>query len=127
MLAVMRPSAKNAFHLEAELTRTMLTPHVPVNDSAPWHPDWPKPQIKLNDRISWGLGWGIQESASSLAFWHWGDTGSYRAFAIGSCDGHGIVIMTNGKNGQRVVRGILTDLIGGEYPALDWLDEIYAG
>ena len=122
MLAVMRPSADNPYHLFSDLTKEMLTPQVKVNDSATWHDDWPKPEIKLNEFVSWGLGWGIQHTATDDSFWHWGDNGNYQNFAIGSSqEGLGIVIMTNGKNGKQVYQRVLYEIVGGEYPGLDWL------
>jgi CubicO group peptidase (beta-lactamase class C family) len=125
MLAVMRPSTDNPYHLSLNLTKEMLTPQVKVNDSATWHEDWPKPEIKLNEFVSWGLGWGIQHTATGDSFWHWGDNGNYQNFAIGSSEeGFGIVVMTNGKNGQQVYQKILYEIIGGEYPALDWLKNL---
>jgi hypothetical protein len=100
----------------------MLTSQVQVNDSLPWHKDWPKPEINLNERVGWGLGWGIQHTANGASFWHWGDNDTYKNFAIGfRQEGFGIVIMTNGENGQEVYKGILYESIGGEYPGLDWL------
>jgi hypothetical protein len=128
MCAVMQPSVENSFHLRPDLTREMLVPQVKVNDSAPWHEDWPKPEIKLNDLVGWGLGWGIQRTATGPSFWHWGDNGYHRAFAVGfQEEGLGIVIMTNGKNGQQVIKGILCKVMGGDHPGLDWLEQMYAG
>lgn len=125
MLAVMRPSADNPYHLSSTLTREMLTPQVKVNDSATWHEDWPKPEIKLNEFVSWGLSWGIQHTATGDSFWHWGDNGNYQNFAIGSRkEGLGIVIMTNGKHGQQVYQGILSEIVGGWYPGLAWLKNL---
>jgi CubicO group peptidase (beta-lactamase class C family) len=125
MLAVMQPSADNPYHLSSVLTKEMLTPQVKVNDSATWHEDWPKPEIKLNEFVSWGLGWGMQHTATGDSFWHWGDNGNYQNFAIGSRQkGLGVVIMTNGKHGQQVYQGILGEIMGGEYPALDWLKNL---
>ena len=122
MLAVMRPSADNPHHLSSDLTEEMSTLQVKVNDSATWHDDWPNPEIKLNEFVGWGLGWGIQHTATGDSFWHWGDNGNYQNFVIGSShEGLGIVIMTNGKNGKQVYQKILYEIMGGEYPALDWL------
>jgi CubicO group peptidase (beta-lactamase class C family) len=121
LLAVMQP-AGDTYHLESNLSQEMLTPQIKVNDSAPWHDDWPKPEIKLNESVSWGLGWGIQHHAPGDSFWHWGDNGNYQNFAMGSRHtNHGVVIMTNGKNGQRVYRQILWEITGGNNPGLDWL------
>ena len=122
MVAVVRPSADNPYHLGSELAKEMLVAQVQVNDSAPWHEDWPKPEIKLNEYVGWGLGWGIQRTTTDDSFWHWGDNGNYQNFAIGSRRGGvGLVIMMNGKNGRQVYQGILGEIIGGEYPGLDWL------
>jgi CubicO group peptidase (beta-lactamase class C family) len=122
MLAVMRPSASNPYHLSSNLTKEMLTSQVQVNDSASWRADWPKPEITLNELVSWGLGWGVQRTSIGDAFWHWGDNGNYKNFAIGfRQEGFGVIIMTNSKNGQQVYQRILCEIIGGEYPGLDWL------
>ena len=120
--AVMNPSPGNPGHLGNEWTQEMLRTQVQVNDSAPWHPGYPKKKIVLNDLVGWGLGWGIQKTSQGDSIWHWGDNGNYRAFAIGYvADRSGMVVMTNGKNGQRLIRHILTQIVGGEYPGLDWL------
>jgi CubicO group peptidase (beta-lactamase class C family) len=122
--AVMRPRQDNAAHLSLETTKEMLTPQVQVNDSSPWDDDWPKVEIETNERVGWGLGWGIQHTCAGDAIWHWGDNGNYRAFVVGyPKEGEGVVIMTNGRNGQRVIGAMLRDIIGGEYPGLDWLEE----
>ena len=122
MCAVMRPEPENSAHLSLEMHKTMLAPQVQVNDSPPWRPNWPKPQIKTNEQVSWGLGWGLQHNPVGDSIWHWGDNGNYRAFAVGNLvTGDGIVVLTNGRNGQKVIDHILRDLVGGEYPVLDWL------
>ena len=128
MAAVMRPRAGNPSHLGADMTRDMLTSQVQVNDSAPWHKDWPRPEIKLDDRVGWGLGWGLQRTTRGPSFWHWGDNGRYRAFAVGFPEsGFGVVVMTNGEKGQQVISRILRQAIGGDYPGLDWIERAYAG
>jgi hypothetical protein len=123
MCAVMQSSLGNLNHLSLEMTEEMLTPQVQVNDSFPWDKDWPRPIFKTNDLVAWGLGWGIQRTSTGKSIWHWGDNGNYRAFAVGyPDDGHGIVIMTNGKKGQRVINHILYEIVGGDYPGLVWLN-----
>ena len=128
MCAVMRPYAGNAAHLGPEMTAEMLTPQVQVNDSAPWQEDWPKTKIVTNDSVSWGLGWGIQRIRLGDSFWHWGDNVCYRAFAVGYPEGrHGLVVLTNGQGGHRVIERVLREVVGGDYPGLDWLEETEAG
>jgi hypothetical protein len=64
----------------------------------------------------------LQKTAEGDSFWHWGDNGCYRAFAIGSAqEGQALAVMTNGENGQQVITWVLRDVLGGEYPALDWM------
>ncbi len=122
MCVVMRPSADNPNHLGPEMAKEMLTAQAQVNDSAPWDDDWPRPQFKTDPRVGWGLGWGIEHTSDGDSIWHWGDNGNYRAFAVGYPEsGHGLVIMTNGRKGQKVINRILREIIGGEYPGLDWL------
>jgi CubicO group peptidase (beta-lactamase class C family) len=125
MIAVMRPSPDNPFQLNTDSIAEMLRPHVQVNDSAPWCENWPREPFKLNDTLSWGLGWGIQHHGSGGSFWHWGDNGPFKAFAVGFKEqGIGAVVMANSVNGPRIWRDVLYEAIGGEYPAIDWLESI---
>ena len=122
MLTATQPTPTDRFQLDSNLREEMLTSQVQVNDSLPWHEDWPRSKINLNERVRWGLGWGIQHTDEGPSFWHWGDNDGYKHFAVGSGqEGFGIVIMTNGENGQDVYGRILYESIGGEYPGLDWL------
>ena len=122
MCAVMRPVADNPAFLSVKMAGEMLKEQIKLNDSAPWDDDWPKQEIKTSDLAGWGLGWGIQHALRGDSIWQWGANGNYRAFAIGyPNDGLGIVIMTNGKNGQQAINSILRDIILGEYPGIDLL------
>ena len=48
-----------------------------------------------------------------------------RALAMGFPEkGHGIVILTNGANGQRVYLRIMREIIKGVYPGLSWLERV---
>jgi CubicO group peptidase (beta-lactamase class C family) len=123
MLAVMRPSLANPLHLSSACIDEMLRPQVQVNDDPPWHKGWPRKALQLNQSLSWGLGWGLQHHASGDSFWHWGDNGSFRAFAVGfRAEGFGAVVMANSANGPKIWRDVLYESIGGVYPAIDWLE-----
>ncbi len=123
MLAVMRPSPASPFHLSSVYVDEMLRPQVQVNDDPPWREGWPRRAFHLNQLLSWGLGWGLQHHASGNSFWHWGDNGPFRAFAVGfKAEGIGAVVMTNSANGPRIWRDVLYESIGGAYPAIDWLE-----
>ena len=112
--------------LRTETREAMFHAQTPVNSLAPWHEGWPEGDVVLEDHVAWGLGWGIQTLPGWQTIWHWGDNGAYRAFAFGApATGDGAVILTNGENGQRIIRRILEVLAGPDLPALDWLDAVY--
>ncbi len=125
LTAVLQPKTDSPFYLSAELTKEMIRPYIQVNNSAPWHDDWPKPDYTLNPDVGWGLGWGTQITADGSAIWHWGDNGVYKCFVVGFPDnGVGLVIMTNSKNGDKLYERILSELSLGDYPALEWLNAL---
>lgn len=125
MTAMMQPLAQDDFHLSSPTLDMMLTPHVAVNDSAPWQSDWPKQTILLNPHVAWGLGWGIQQNVRASSFWQWGDNGNYTAFAVGYRDeGIGAVIMLNNGKGYKIFEPICLEAIGGEYPGVRWLNSL---
>jgi CubicO group peptidase (beta-lactamase class C family) len=106
MIEVIDPSGQDRFHLSEAIVTEML-----------------KPQVRINDSISWGLGWGIERTDAGDAFWHWGDWGVFRNFAIASRKQRtGVVVLTNSFNGPKVYRDIVPAAIGGEHPALAWVD-----
>lgn len=75
-----------------------------------------KEQVKVNEFISWGLGWGIESNENSI--WHWGDNGEFKAFTFFSPkEKVGIVIMTNGFNGLNLCKDIICEVFEEDYPA----------
>jgi len=75
-------------------------------------------QTKINSGISWGLGVGLEETALRKLFWHWGDNGTYKDFMMGDpVTRSGIVVFTNGSNGQRIWRTIVAEATGTDYAA----------
>ncbi|MEM7028045.1 MAG: serine hydrolase domain-containing protein [Chloroflexota bacterium] len=127
MTAMMNPSSENDAHLSSRSTDQMLSSQVQVNDLAPWHGDWPDGEIVTDERVSWGLGWGLQHHENSTSFWHWGDNFSATAFAAGfKEEGLGIIIMANSGNGYGLFEDVCLETIGGEYPGLWWLKRLFA-
>ena len=126
MAAVMPGGSPGSRLLPRRAAGQMLSPQIPVNSLAPWHDGWPDAEAVPHESVSWGLGWGLQTTSAGSWFWHWGDNGCYRGFALGKpSSGQGVVILTNGRNGQRVIRRILEAIAGSDLPALDWLDFLY--
>ncbi|MCP5100279.1 MAG: beta-lactamase family protein, partial [Chloroflexi bacterium] len=125
MITMMQPSA-NKQKLSSRWIDKMLTPQIQMNNSRNWHKDWPEPDVTMEEGLFWGLGWGIQQHKGIDAFWHWGDNYVFRAFAVGFREeGIGVVIMANGENAPQIWEDVCQAAIGGEYPAISWLNRIF--
>ena len=83
-----------------------------------------KPTGRLSKEIAWGLGWGLQETADGLSFWHWGDNGAgFQCYALGYPGRRlGLVVFTNSLGGQGIIPDIVAAVIGGPQPAFAWID-----
>ena len=115
-----RPSA--AFSLRA--TPTDLARFIAGVIAAPGR--MLEPQVRVNDRVSWALGWGLETSSEGRAFWHWGDNPGFKSFAIGLPDtGAGAVVMTNADGGRPLCAWVIERLLGTDHPALEWLARRY--
>ncbi len=83
-----------------------------------------EPQVQINKSVSWGLGWGLEQCASGQFFWQWGNNPGFRPLMVGARDtGFGLVVLTNGANGDKLWKPILEDLTGVAHPALAWLED----
>ncbi len=104
LVAMMQPGAKDSFQLTEESLTQMV-----------------RPNIKINQSLAWGLGWGLENTPDGDFFWHWGDSGIFKSFTLGSRTLKvGIVILTNSENGLRTCREIVRSSIGGKHPAFDF-------
>lgn len=73
--------------------------------------------------VSWGLGLGLETNVYGKTFWHWGDQGDSKCYVTAFVESQdAIVYFTNSANGLSVAHTILDDAIGGEHPALAWLN-----
>jgi CubicO group peptidase (beta-lactamase class C family) len=106
--------------------REMLTPHVGVNGSDSQDADWPNLSATEWAGLSWGLGWGLEDTGDGIAMWQWGGEAHYKSFAIG-CVEHacGVVVMTNSGTGWNLFRPILEVLSDVSHPSLDWLERVH--
>ncbi len=69
--------------------------------------------------LSWGLGWGLEQSAGGVQLWHWGNNPGYRAFVLvvpGS--GDGLVLLTNSDAGLKLVEPLVRAALPGEHKVL---------
>ncbi len=81
-----------------------------------------KPQARINDTISWGLGWGLQADEGSSSFWHWGEGINYRTFVIADrAERSAVIVFTNARNGRKIWERIVTEATGLDQPLFVWL------
>ena len=92
LVEVIAPKKRDAFRLSPNSLAEML-----------------RPQVKVADATSWGLGWQIQHSDKGSLIMHGGDNKGFHAFVAASVERkRGIVIMTNGENGKKVIMPLLS-------------------
>jgi CubicO group peptidase (beta-lactamase class C family) len=76
----------------------------------------------VDDRVFWGLGWGLEKGQEGKAFWHWGDNGPFKAFVIAFPDrGSGMVYFANSNDGLSIAEDMTSLISEGEHPSLQWL------
>ena len=63
--------------------------------------------------VSWGLGVGLDHTASGVCFWQWGDNGDFESYLLGCPDAKiGVVILTNSSRGRIVARNLAAKALG---------------
>ncbi len=64
-----------------------------------------RPRIKIDETTSWAHGWAVQHTKDGDLIQHGGSNPGYRAYVIASVERKsGVVVMSNGDNGDAVVR-----------------------
>lgn len=74
---------------------------------------------KINDSLGWSLGWGIETTPEGIGFWHSGDNGTFQCFAFQRKE-KGFVLMCNSANGFKICEAVLSNVIGGHHPLIEW-------
>jgi len=83
----------------------MAVPITQVKNDEPW------------GRLSWGLGWGIEETSEGKNIWHWGNNNEFRSLVVANLDrGIGLVYVANSASGLKPVSDIIQNTIGGIHP-----------
>jgi CubicO group peptidase (beta-lactamase class C family) len=81
-----------------------------------------KPQVRINDELAWGLGWGIQEDEGQKHLWQWGDNGEWKnILMVHPQSASAIVVFTNGDTGMHICERVVTAATGKEQPAFLWI------
>jgi CubicO group peptidase (beta-lactamase class C family) len=106
MIHVMNRPKRAKFELTEPSRREMLTP-----------------QIRLNDALAWGLGWGLEQTLGRHYFWHWGEHFAFRTLAFGEAESRsGIVVLTNSGAGHRACEQLVKQATGHDHPAFAWIN-----
>ncbi|OKH38014.1 serine hydrolase [Calothrix sp. HK-06] len=104
LMAIMQPGTNDSPRLTETTLNQML-----------------QPQVKINQFLGWGLGWGLEKMGNENFFWHWGDVNTFKIFTLASRKfGTGIVILTNSQNGLKICPEIVSQVIAGKHTAFDY-------
>ena len=88
----------------------------------PRHADDYRARVRVNPKISWSLGWGVDESGPRPAFWHWGDGPGCKNFAWVQPETQtAVVLFTNGDHGVPAYSWVFRNLTGLDPAALTWI------
>lgn len=113
MLAIM-----NGTKLKNQTLNEMLTPRINVEKISYGEPNSAK-------NVFWGLGIGIERTNDGDAFWHWGDYGTFRNYAVGFKNQKiGVVYFANSFHGLSIGRDLIQYAIGSTELGLYWLNYI---
>ena len=86
------------------------------------HAAWFEPQVEVAENVSWGLGWGLQETEEGRAVFQWGDNPGYKGFVTANLrERSGIVVFTNSDNGMALMGEVVTVAMGAKQPGFEWL------
>jgi CubicO group peptidase (beta-lactamase class C family) len=105
IVEITRQHSKNKSHVSEKVATEML-----------------KPQVKVNDSLAWGLGWGIQRPKSEESYFHWGNNNNrFKNFVVFSGNRKiALVVFTNSGNGLKLCKKLVPQAIGGDHPAFSW-------
>ena len=85
-----------------------------------------KPRGPLSDTMSWGLGWGLEQTKRGRFAWHYGDNNTVQGYAAIALDGsRGVVILTNSANGHSIIPSVATPVLHVDAPGYAWVG-VYA-
>ncbi|OLE51669.1 MAG: hypothetical protein AUG51_21825 [Acidobacteria bacterium 13_1_20CM_3_53_8] len=113
----------NGVGLKRQTHKLMLTPQIKVDEGCQNCVDRP-PTGRLSQTISWGLGVGLQNTDEGESFWHWGDNNNeFQCYFVAyPKQKTGLVVFTNSGSGHAIIPEIIAQSIGGQQPAIAWLD-----
>ncbi|HMF58388.1 MAG TPA: serine hydrolase [Pyrinomonadaceae bacterium] len=113
----------NGTGLKPQTYKQMLTPQIKVDERCHDCLDR-EPTGHLSQTISWGLGIGLQNTGDGESFWHWGDNDNeFQCYVVAfPKQKTGLVVFTNSGSGHAIIPEIIAQSIGGQHPAIAWID-----
>jgi CubicO group peptidase (beta-lactamase class C family) len=110
--------------LRSETIKEMLIPQIQVQEGCIITTEKSCPP--LSEFVSWGLGWGLQQTSLGHSFWHWGDNQGFKCFIVGfkKCN-KAVITFTNSANGLSIISDILYKMLRIPQPSLEWLEPTY--
>lgn len=103
--------------LSSEMQAKWFTPAVLAREGVD---DVLNPNAAENNKVAWGLGWGLEPSQG--CFFHWGHSPGFRAFVMGNLNTRDAVVwFANSARGLRLARQVLPEILRGPHSSLDWL------
>jgi CubicO group peptidase (beta-lactamase class C family) len=107
--------------LKPDTLKQMETPQIPVEQNCTANCFERGP---LSPAVFWGLGVGLETTSDGLAFWHWGDNGTFKAYMVGFPERKsGLVMFTNSENGLSMADEVVKAALGPVQPSLQWLNQ----
>jgi len=77
-------------------------------------------------KITWGLGWGLQKTEAGIIAFHWGDMGDSKAFVAINLENHtGVVYFANSWNGLSIAQDIVFSMVGNLHAGFHYLSGKY--
>jgi CubicO group peptidase (beta-lactamase class C family) len=93
MIEVLDPAPADAYRLSRQLRDEMI-----------------RPQVKVDSRSSWGLGWRVIHGTSSDVISHDGDNPGFKAFVMASvAHKTGWVVLMNGDNAGPIIQTLVDE------------------
>ncbi len=107
--------------LSSSMLDKMLSPQIRIR-SAHQFPSLNTETTTAYDPIelSYGIGWGLYKSPYGPAFFKEGHDEGWRNFALCFRNGDGMLVMTNGSNGEGIFKPLAEALLGETGFPFDW-------
>jgi len=107
--------------LSIQTAGKMLNPEITIH-SAHQFPSLDNATTAANDgiRLRYGLGWGLYSSPYGKAFFKEGHDEGWRHLALCFNNGSGILILTNGSNGEGTFKPLIDSVMGPASFPFDW-------